>query len=164
MTDRIDRHRTMAEQRIRGHQAMTEAHVQGRTPVSPERDIGRIIYFTPQSGERVVEGDSIFGKNGALHELEMYWKEIPDFGIKSFEIFATETGWAQTLHWNGTTRSGEFVRGEEADVYKTDEDFNIVRVEYYCDAKQWHRLAALAAGEDPETFDERRYFELAGAG
>ena len=142
---------------------MTQAHIEGRTPVSPERDSGRIVYFTPQSGERVVEGDSIFGKGGALHELQMYWRRIPDFGIKQFEIFPTETGWAQTLHWSGTTADGEFVHAEEADVYKTDESFNIVRVEYYCDSKQWFKLAALAAGEDPETFDAKRYFELSGS-
>lgn len=163
MTDRTERHRQIAEQRVRAHQAMTAAHIAGEPPVAPERDSGRIVYFTPQSGERVVEGDSIFGKNGALHELEMYWREIPDFGIKRFEIFPAETGWAQTLHWSGTTRGGEFVHAEEANVYKTDENFNIVRVEYYCDSKQWFRVAALAAGEDQETFDAKRYFELAGS-
>lgn len=161
MSERIERHRAMAEERIRAHMAMTQAHMEGRTPVSMSFDTGPVEYFTPQSNSaRVVEGGYIFGKDGQLRELRMYWDRVPDFGIKEFEVFPSESGWAHVLYWRGTTVDGQEISGQEADIIRTDENFNVVRVEYYCESAQWTRLAAIAQGEDPATFDLKRYYEV----
>ena len=42
MSDRIERHRAMAQERIRAHMAMTQAHVEGREPVSMSFDTGPV--------------------------------------------------------------------------------------------------------------------------
>ena len=162
MPGRIERHRAMAQERIHAHQAMTQANVEGRTPVSMAFDRGTVTYFTPQSGERVSQDGYILGKDGQLRELMMYWDYIPDFGIKEFEVFPSEAGWAQVLYWGGTTVDGRQVSGQEADIIRTDSDLNVVRVEYYCDTRQWMELAALAQRQDPATFDIKKYYEVLG--
>lgn len=52
-SDRIERHREMAEKRIHEHQAMTAAHIAGRTPVCPESDLlgENPVFFSPAFGE-----------------------------------------------------------------------------------------------------------------
>ena len=161
MSDRIERHRAMAQERIRAHMAMTQAHMAGRVPVSMSFDSGPVEYFTPQSNKAIiVEGGYIFGKDGQLRELRMYWDRVPDFGIKEFEVFPSESGWAQVLYWRGTTVDGQEIAGQEADIIRTDENFNVIRVEYYCESKQWTTLAAIAQGVDPETFDLKKYYEV----
>jgi hypothetical protein len=156
---RIERHRQMAEKRIREHQAMTQAHVEGRKPVCPAADIlaTNATFFAPAFGEIAQHQDASGQDSASLNELRMYWQRIPDFGIKKFEIFASETGWAQVLYWSGTTKEGNVLQAQEADIFRTDANFKIVRIENYHDWQQWKELAAFAAGKDPAKFDKADY-------
>jgi hypothetical protein len=158
-TSRIERHREMAQKRIREHQAMTQAHIEGRTPVCPAADVlgTNATFFSPAFGEIAQKQDANGQDSVSLNELRMYWHRIPDFGIKKFEIFPSETGWAQVLYWSGTTKEGKVLRAQEADIFRTDENFKIVRIENYHDWQQWKELAAFAAGKDPAKFDKADY-------
>ena len=57
----------------------------------------------------------------------MYWKRIPDFGVKDTKVFASESGWAQVLYWSGTADDGRVFDAQEVDVVTTDEDFHVTR-------------------------------------
>ena len=137
----------MAESALRGHQEMTRAHVEGREPVFDEVAPRAVTYFTPQSGERVVEwSGGMRASSSSLKELKMYWQRIPDFGIERFRIFPSETGWVQVVHWGGTDLDGQHHRAEEVDVVDTDQECNVVRYEVYSDKAQWMELVAFAYG------------------
>ena len=160
MTSRTERHQEMAERAMRAHQALTEAHVAGREPVVVEQPppTKTIVFYTPQLGEKEVEHTPMSGGEGSLKELRMYWKRIPDFGIKEYEIFASENGWAQVLYWRGTGDDGTELSAEEVDIVRTDDEFDITRFEIYSDAKQWTKLVAYA--HDTSTKDLASYAEL----
>jgi hypothetical protein len=167
MASRTERHLEIAEGHIRAHQAMTQAKIEGRTPVCPPSKLKPgCVVFAPQSGERVVQ-NSIYGpqdpKEGSLKELRMFWARIPDFGIKHFHVFATEEGWGQILHWSGTGEDGELKHAEEASFSWTDPEFNVTRVELYSDSRQWMGVAAYATGSDPATFKAADYFAAVAA-
>jgi len=138
----------MADAALRGHQALTRAHVEGRDPVieeTPAEMTGTITYFTPQSGERVLEWTGgMRASEGSLQELAMYWQRIPDFAIERYRIYPSETGWVQVVYWGGTSEDGEHHRAEEVDVVDTDDDFNVVRYEVFSDKAQWMNLVAYA--------------------
>ena len=149
MTSRTERHREMAERGIREHQALTAAHVEGRTPVvTPTEPSGApTVFFTPQMGEREVERGMAFGATEtSLRELQLYWKRIPDFGVKDTKVFASENGWAQVLYWSGTADDGRVFDAQEVDVVTTDEDFHVTRYEIYSDAKQWRDILKFLHG------------------
>ncbi len=165
MTTRTERHRQMAEKYLIEHQAMTQAHIEGRTPTLPTAiQTGPVTFYIPQRGESIMEGGAHFADNALpLRELELYWKRIPDFGVKRYDIFASESGWAQVLYWGGTGEDGTVFNAEEVDVMKTDEDFRVTRFEIYSDAKQWRQLVAYVHHADPETWVDGNYNELIGA-
>ncbi len=136
----------MAEAAIRAHQALTEAHVAGHEPVvTPPKDASRkVTLYTPQYGEHDVDDTVMAGGEGSLRELRMFWQRIPDFGVKSYEVFASETGWAQVLYWGGTGLNDTLYQAQEVDVVRTDGEFNITRFEIYSDGKQWLKLVEYA--------------------
>jgi hypothetical protein len=144
----------MAEGAIRDHQALTTAHVAGRTPTVTAQEPRAVptIFYTPQLGEQVVESGMLFGATEAsLRELQLYWKRIPDFGVKDTKVFPSETGWAQVLYWGGTADDGRVIEAQEVDVITTDEAFHVTRFEIYSDAKQWRDiLKFLHDGQLPE--------------
>ena len=143
---RTERHREMAEQALTGHQELTRAHVEGRTPTpTDDRPARKVIFFTPQSGEREVDwGGGMRSNRTSIRELEMYWQRIPDFGIERFRIYPSETGWVQVVYWGGTSEDGRHHRREEVDVVDTDEDGNVIRWEAHSDKQQWMDLVAIA--------------------
>ena len=164
---RTERHRVIAEEHIRAHQAMTEAHIAGRAPVSRRSLIKPgVRVFMPQTGERIVQ-NSIYGEqdpvDGALKELRMFWARIPDFGIKEFAVFPAESGWVQVLKWSGTGEDGTFWAAQEASAYETDAVFEVTRIEIYSDTAQWMAVAAYASGSDPATFGVEDYFAAVAA-
>ena len=143
MSSRTDRHREIAERGIREHQALTTAHVEGGTPTvtAPVPSGKPTVFFTPQLGEHVVEEGMAFGATEtSLRELQMYWKRIPDFGVKDTKVFPSETGWAQVLYWSGTGDDGTVIDAQEVDVITTDDEFDVTRFEIYSDAKQWRDI------------------------
>lgn len=146
MSSRSERHREMAEAALRAHQGLTEAHLGGREPEpAPEQKPARsVAFYTPQLGESELDRTPMSGGEMSLRELEMYWKRIPDFGIKDYEIFPSEAGWAQVLYWRGTGEDGQEYLAEEVDIVRTDDDFNVTRFEIYSDAAQWMELVAYA--------------------
>jgi hypothetical protein len=147
---RTDRHQEMAQRALRAHQALTQAHVEGREPVVDEQPAGKpMVLYTPQLGERELDHAPLSGGEGSLRELRMYWKRIPDFGVQDFEIFPSETGWAQVLYWGGTGLDGKDYRAEEVDIVRTDDALDITRFEIYSDAKQWTKLVAYANDASP---------------
>ena len=154
MSSRTDRHREMAEAGLREHQALTTAHVEGRTPTVVQHDpSGKpAAFFTPQLGESVIENGFAFGgTESALKELQLYWRRIPDFGVKDAKVFPSETGWAQVLYWGGTADDGRVISAQEVDVVTTDDDYDVTRFEIYSDAKQWRDiLKFLNDGELPD--------------
>lgn len=153
------RHRDMAETRLREHQAMTEAHVSGRTPVCPTAFtyVPGAKFFSPAFGESLTLVPTDGKEHVSLLELRMYWQRLPDFGIKRFEVYPDENGWAQVLYWGGTTADGTLFEAQEAGVYKTDADFRVVRVENIHDWEQWRKLAAFACDQPIDTFDKAEY-------
>jgi hypothetical protein len=165
LVSRIEHHREMAEKRIRDHQAMTNAHIVGRAPVCQIADVvaANATFFTPAFGEGPLRTSQDGSDHVGLNELRMYWHKIPDFGVKRYEIFPSDTGWAQVLYWSGTTTDGKIVEAQEADIIKTNEKFEIVRIENYHDWQQWKALAAFAMSKDPETFDKAAYAAALGA-
>ena len=165
MTARTERHRRMAETYLAEHQAMTKAHIEGRTPVLPTAiQSGPIEFYIPQRGDSIMESGAHFADNGLpLRELQLYWRRIPDFGIKRYEIFVSETGWAQALYWGGTGEDGTIFNAEEVDIVKTDETFRVTRLEIYSDAKQWRELVAYVHHADAEQWVDGNYNELIGA-
>jgi hypothetical protein len=146
MTNRTERHFEMAEAAIRAHQALTEAHVAGHEPVAtaPKDASRKVTLYTPQLGEHEVDDNVMAGSEGSLRELRMFWQRIPDFGVKSYEVFASEAGWAQVLYWSGTGLDGATYDAQEVDVVRTDDAFNITRFEIYSDGKQWLKLVEYA--------------------
>ena len=154
MSNRTDRHAEMAEAALRAHQALTQAHVEGREPepVDYPTPPAAVEVYIPQYGEQTTDRAMLMGSEASLRELEMYWKRIPDFGVKQYQIFANERGWVQVLAWQGTGEDGLEHRGDEVDVVYTDDDFNLTRVEIYSDSKQW--LALIAYANDT-TVEER---------
>ncbi|TVV74172.1 hypothetical protein [Sphingomonas solaris] len=156
---RIERHREMAEKRIREHQAMTQAHIEGRSPICPAADVlgTNPTFFSPAFGESPIKPSADGADHVSLNELRMYWKRIGDFGIKKYQIYPANDGWAQVLYWAGTTSDGKLVEAQEADIFRTDKEFRIVRVENYHDWQQWKSLAAFVNGKDPKTFDGSAY-------
>lgn len=165
MTSRSERHFAMAERYLKEHQAMTAAHVAGREIVLPTAiQSGAIDFYIPQRGESVMENGGHFADNALpLRELQLYWKRIPDFGVKRYEIFTNESGWSQTLYWGGTGEDGRVFNAEEVDIVKTDENFRVTRFEIYSDAKQWRQLVAYVQNADPDTYVDGNYMELIGA-
>ena len=142
MSNRIERHRLMAEAGVREHQALTAANVAGRRQVIARSSTGGTpaTYFTPQGGEQSrPEGISWGGSEKTLKELQIFWKRIPDFGIEA-RIYPSETGWAQALNWRGTADDGSYWDVQEVDIFTTDEDFNVTRMEIYSDLQQWKDL------------------------
>ena len=149
MSSRTERHREMAERAIREHQALTTAHVEGSTPtVTVQNPNGKpTAFFTPQLGEHLVEEGMAFGATEtSLRELQLYWKRIPDFGVKDTKVFPSETGWAQVLYWGGTADDGQIIDAQEVNVITTDEDFAVTRFEIYSDAKQWRDILKFLHG------------------
>jgi hypothetical protein len=139
----------MAEAGIRAHRALTDAHVSGgrHLIVPASSQATRTVFFTPQMGEHIVEGGMAFGATDtALGELQLYWKRIPDFGIKDAKVFPSDDGWAQVLHWGGTADNGDSITAQEVDVITTDDAFAITRFEIYSDAKQWRKIIELVHG------------------
>lgn len=56
MTARTERHQRMAETYLAEHQAMTRAHIEGRTPVLPTAiQSGPIEFYNPQRGASITE-------------------------------------------------------------------------------------------------------------
>lgn len=165
MTSRSERHRQMAEKYLIEHQAMTLAHIEGRQPTLPTAiQTGPVTFYIPQRGESIMEGGAHFADNALpLRELELYWKRIPDFGIKRYDIFTSDSGWSQVLYWGGTGEDGTVFNAEEVDIMKTDENFRVTRFEIYSDAKQWRQLVAYVHHADPETWIDGNYNELIGA-
>jgi len=165
--NRTERHRQIGEAHLRAHQAMTEAHIAGRVPASRSSlyQPGTRV-FMPQTGVRVIQ-NSIYGdkdpKDGALKELMMFWQRIPDFGIKEFEIYASETGWLQVQKWWGTGEDGKLYAAQDAVAHETDSDFNVVYAEVISDTRQWMKVAAYANGQDPEAFTSKDYFSALAA-
>ncbi|RYD89091.1 MAG: hypothetical protein EOP61_32350 [Sphingomonadales bacterium] len=142
MTDRIERHRQMAEAGINEHRALTAANVAGRRPVIARASTTGVpaTYFTPQGGEQLrADGISWGGSEKTLKELQIFWKRIPDFGIEA-RIYPSETGWAQALNWIGTADDGTHWDVQEVDIFTTDEAFNVIRMEIYSDLRQWKDL------------------------
>lgn len=76
-SDRIERHREMAEKRIHEHQAMTAAHIAGRTPVCPESDLlgENPVFFSPAFGESPMKPETDGEDDVSLNELRMYWQQ-----------------------------------------------------------------------------------------
>ncbi len=146
MTSRTERHRQMAEAALRAHMAMTQAHVEGGEPVTsvPTPTGKKVVVYTPQYGENAVDASPLGASDGALRELRMFWKRIPGFGIKEYEIFPSETGWAQVTHWRGTGEDGNEYLGQEVDIVHTDDDLDVTRFEIYSDSKQWMKLVEYA--------------------
>ena len=165
MASRIERHYRMAEKYLLEHQAMTRAHIEGREPVLPTvMQTGPVAFYIPQRGESILESGGHFADNALpLRELQLYWQRIPDFGIQRYDIFASETGWAQVLYWGGTGEDGTVFNAEEVDIMKTDENSRVTRFEIYSDAKQWRQLVAYVHNADPETWQDGNYMELIGA-
>jgi hypothetical protein len=158
MTSRTELHRATAEAALRAHQALTEAHVAGHEPEAepiPD-DAPSFTIYTPQLGEQQMQGTPMSGDERSLKELQMYWKRIPDFGVKRYEIFPSETGWAQILYWSGTGEDGVRYEAEESDIVRTDDDGNIARFEIYSDAGQCMRLVAYANDRTVEEMEARR--------
>ena len=114
MTDRTTRHSELAAAGIKEHQDMIAAHLAGlKPPIVRSYETGKpAIFFTPQSGEKIVKGGiSWGGTEHALKELQMYWRRIPDFGVHEARIFASEEGWVQVLYWSGAAPDGTLFRG-----------------------------------------------------
>ena len=149
MTTRIERHAEMAEAMVNGHQSMTEAKVGGEEPVAAvaEGSSRKMIFYTPQYGEHEVDACMAMGGSGSLRELKMFWQRIPDFGVKSYDVFANEKGWAQVLYWSGTGDDGNTYSAEEVDVVHTDDEFNITRFEIYSDSTQWTKVVEYTNGK-----------------
>jgi hypothetical protein len=143
MTDRIERHREMATRTLQVYQGLSKAHAEGREPIlAPPPPGPKVIFYTPQQGEREVDASPYEDPGPALRELKMYWRRIPDFGVERFEVYPSETGWAQAMYWRGTGENGKTYTAEEADIVVTDEDCNIVRLEAYSDTHQWSKIVA----------------------
>ena len=155
---RTERHLQLAEAGIRGHQAMTAAHVAGRKPVVRLATAGPpTTLWILGRGEFVIKDGFHWGATEEqLKELQAYWHRIPNFGLTA-RVYPSETGWAQVLDWSGTGDDGKIRHAHEVDVITTDADFNITRFEIYWDRQQWKDLFAfLDEGKTPiENYAER---------
>jgi hypothetical protein len=83
-------------------------------------------------------------------EFRMYWKGIPDYGIKDYEVWPVETGWIARLAYKGTARDGEEIVAHHVDIVTTDNQGRVVRLEWYVDQEQWLRVWAKASGMSVE--------------
>jgi len=92
------------------------------------------------------------GDEESLAELRMYWKRIPDFGLKDIEVFPNPKGWVQLSYWCGRGVDGYDWRVGEIDVVTTDDDFNVTRFEAYCDADEWIKVLAYTFEMTVEAF------------
>jgi hypothetical protein len=96
-------------------------------------------------------------------EFQMYWTGMPDFRIKEYEVFPHEQGWIAKMVYGGTAHDGTEVSAHQADFVTTDDQYRIVRMEWYTDPNQWLRVWSVASGKPIEEvsrlFDTHAGFE-----
>jgi hypothetical protein len=151
----LDEERSMIEDRVAVHRetarrkydAMRVGHEIGYvkawyTPDGEIHEPFNVTMFAPTSGEHTVAVDSIDPNS----EFQMFWKRIPDFGIKEYEVFPHEAGWVAKQVYRGTALDGSEVVAYQAEFVWTDDQCRVVRVERYKDMSEWHRVWAVATG------------------
>jgi hypothetical protein len=155
--DRIELHRDMArrmyEPQVTGYE---RGNVDGSnaswTADGSIDEPYELTLFSPKRGDWTVTIASPDTMDGNA-EFRMYWKGIPDFGIKKYDVWPLEDGWIARLIYGGTARDGERIVAHQVDIVTTDDQDRVVRLEWYVDQEQWLQVWAKASSK---TVDEVR--------
>jgi hypothetical protein len=154
VADRLELHRDMArrmyEPQVTGHElGNVDASNACWTADGEIHEPYELTLFSPKRGDWTVTMTSPESMDPDA-EFQMYWKGIPDYGIKKYDVWPLEDGWIARLVYGGTARDGEAVIAHQVDIVTTDDQERVVRLEWYVDQEQWLRVWAKASGKTVE--------------